>query len=74
MHHLNFEKVVDKIKSKYEAVVRMSVKAREIADSGMAVTPDHELKVTTMALNEYLKENHIEELQEELAASPKQEG
>ena len=59
MHHLDFEKIVDKIGSKYEAVARMSIKARRIADDEMleANTSD---KVSTMAMNEYLREKQEE--------------
>lgn len=68
MHHLNFEKIVDKLGSKYEAVVRMSIKARQLADNDVAVEPEHEIKVTTKALNDYLTENHLDELTLELPA------
>ncbi len=62
MQQLSFEKVVDKIKRKYEAVVRMSVKARVLAESDLASDPEKEVKVTTVALEEYLQENHLEDL------------
>lgn len=60
MHHLDFEKVVDQLLNKYESVVRMSVKARAIAEGQ---TPEGETiaseKVTTEALHQYLDEQHI---------------
>ena len=56
MHSLNFEKIIDKIGSKYEAVVRMSVKARRIADAGMLEDGATNDKVGSMALNEYLRD------------------
>lgn len=74
MHHLGFEKVVDKIERKYEAVVRMSVKAREMADSDMSVEPEQETKVTTKALNGYLTENHLEDLKGNFSGQEEQEG
>ncbi len=57
MHHLNFEKIIDKIGSKYEAVVRMSVKARRIADGDIPEGGTATDKVSSMAMDEYLREN-----------------
>lgn len=59
MHHLEFEKIIDKLGSKYEAVVRMSVFARKIADHdlGADLPPNH--KVTNAALNEYMQEHGL---------------
>jgi DNA-directed RNA polymerase subunit K/omega len=56
MHHLDFEKIVDKLGSKYEAVIRMSVKARKISDAGLPEGSGN-AKVTSLALAEYLKDN-----------------
>ncbi|MCK5218811.1 DNA-directed RNA polymerase subunit omega [bacterium] len=56
MHHLDFEKIVDRIGSKYEAVARMSIKARRIADGEMPEANTTNDKVSSMAMNEYLRE------------------
>lgn len=63
MNQLNFEKIVDKIERKYEVVVRMSIKAREMAGNEVSTESGHETKVTTLALNEYLRENHPDDFQ-----------
>ncbi len=65
MQQLSFEKIVEKIERKYEAVVRMSVKARALAESERVSDPEKEVKVTTLALDEYLRENHLEDLADE---------
>lgn len=66
MNSLSFEKIVDKLESKYEAVVRMSIKSRQMADGDRPEGMDAEAKITTMALSEYLKEYHPEEVKEQL--------
>lgn len=64
MDCLKFEKVVDKIERKYEAVVEMSIKARALAEGEVAVEPEQEVKITKKALNEYLREKHLDEFEE----------
>ncbi len=56
MHSLNFEKVIDKIGSKYEAVTLMSVIAKKISDGDATVDLAANEKVTTAALRVYLQE------------------
>ncbi|MEW6517755.1 MAG: DNA-directed RNA polymerase subunit omega [candidate division FCPU426 bacterium] len=56
MHHLDFEKIVDKLGSKYEAVTRMSVLARQLADAAITSDLPSNRKVTSQALHEYLKQ------------------
>ncbi len=56
MQHLKFEKIIDKLGSKYEAVVRMSVKARRIADGEIPEDGTAADKVSSLAMNEYLRE------------------
>lgn len=57
MHHLDFEKIVDKLGSKYEAVTRMSVLARQLADAAITSDLPTNRKVTSQALHEYLKQH-----------------
>lgn len=57
MENLELEKVIDRLGSKYEAVVRMSVIARKISDGEMYEGGDLKKKVTGQAVEEYLK-NH----------------
>lgn len=60
MHHLDFEKIIDKLGSKYEAVVRMSVKARKFTEGDVPLDGTAKDKVSSMALNEYMKETQLE--------------
>jgi DNA-directed RNA polymerase subunit K/omega len=59
MHHLDFEKIVDKLGSKYEAVTRMSVLARQLADAAITSDLPTNRKVTSQALHEYLKQHGL---------------
>jgi|GEM_PF-4792317 len=62
MHHLDFEKIIDKLGSKYEAVIRMSAIAKKIADGeAQAAVTDTRKKITSQALHQYLQETKIEE-------------
>lgn len=56
MHHLDFEKIIDKLGSKYEAVIRMSAIARKMADEGITEENTSGKKITSTALNQYLDE------------------
>ena len=60
MHSLEFEKIMDKLGSKYEAVVRMSIKANQIADGNIQVEHPANEKVTTTALKLYISERGSE--------------
>ncbi|MCK5242871.1 hypothetical protein KAR34_10495 [bacterium] len=59
MHHLDFEKIIDKLGSRYEAVIRMSVIARKMADEGITEENTGGKKITSAALNQYLEENKL---------------
>ena len=54
MHSLDVEKIMDKLGSKYEAVVRMSIKANQIADGDVQVEREANEKVTTTAMKLYI--------------------
>ncbi len=49
-HSLEVEKILDKLGNKYEALVRMSIVAKRLADEG--TVPSSE-KVTMAALRQY---------------------
>ncbi len=59
MHHLDFEKIVDKMGSKYEAVIRMSVIARKMADEGVSEETTGGVKLTSAALREFLQQTNL---------------
>ena len=54
--HLELEKILDKIGSKYEAVVRMSIAANKISDGEIQVEREANEKVTTAAVKRYVNE------------------
>jgi DNA-directed RNA polymerase subunit K/omega len=56
MHSLEFEKIMDKLGSKYEAVVRMAITANKVADGDLSPERPANEKVTTTALKYYLAE------------------
>jgi DNA-directed RNA polymerase subunit K/omega len=59
MHHLDFEKVIDKLGSKYEAVVRMTAIAKKLADGEAPMAGETSKKVTSSALHQYLQERPL---------------
>ena len=59
MHHLNFERIIDKFGSKYEAVIRMSVLARKIADNELGADVPPNRKITNIALDEYMQKHGL---------------
>lgn len=59
MHSLDLEKIVDKLGSKYEAVLRMSVIARRLANDGVNEENTGGKKITRVALNEYIEQNDL---------------
>jgi DNA-directed RNA polymerase subunit K/omega len=61
MHHLDFEKIIDKLGSKYEAVIRMSAIARKMSDDGVTEESTGGKKITTAALGQYCDENLIKQ-------------
>jgi hypothetical protein len=54
MHHLEFEKIVDSIEKKYEAVVKMSVIARKLSGQEPGNAEGQRPKITTSALKAYI--------------------
>jgi hypothetical protein len=50
-HSLEVEKILDKLGNKYEALVRMSIVAKRLADEGTVPSSD---KVTMAALHQYV--------------------
>ncbi len=56
LHNLEFEKIMDKLGSKYEAVVRMSIIAKRLADGETPEVLKPNEKVTTAALRLYLQD------------------
>ncbi|MCD4813714.1 DNA-directed RNA polymerase subunit omega [bacterium] len=59
MNTLDLEKIVDKVGSKYEAVLRMSVIARRLANDGVNEENTGGDKITRVALNEYIEQNDL---------------
>jgi len=59
MHHMDFEKIIDKLGSKYEAVVRMSVIARKMAEDGITEENTGGKKITSVALYDYMVKNNL---------------
>lgn len=58
-HNLLVEKIMDKLGNKYEALVRMSIIAKKLADGeGQAQTAPSD-KVTIAALEQYVKDSSI---------------
>jgi DNA-directed RNA polymerase subunit K/omega len=57
-YNLDLEKILEKIGSKYEAVVRMSITANKITDGEMQVEHVANEKVTTTAMKHYVKESN----------------
>ncbi|NTV52980.1 MAG: hypothetical protein HGA76_08225 [Candidatus Firestonebacteria bacterium] len=53
---LGLEKILEKIGSKYEAVVRMSIVANKICDGEIQVDRPTSEKVTTAAMAQYVRE------------------
>jgi DNA-directed RNA polymerase subunit K/omega len=66
IHNLDFEKIMDRLGSKYEAVVRMSIIAKRLAENPPPDTILPDEKVTTAALRLYLHD-------EAAARQPEQE-
>jgi DNA-directed RNA polymerase subunit K/omega len=54
--NLGLEKILEKIGSKYEAVVRMSIAANKIADGDIQLERPSAEKVTTSAMAQYVRE------------------
>ena len=52
--NLGLEKILEKIGSKYEAVVRMSIVANKICDGEITVDRPTSEKVTTTAMHQYV--------------------
>ncbi|MBN1596249.1 hypothetical protein JW933_10015 [candidate division FCPU426 bacterium] len=61
MHHLDFEKIIDKLGSKYEAVIRMSAVARKMVEDGITEENTGGKKITSMALQQYLRDSDFYE-------------
>jgi DNA-directed RNA polymerase subunit K/omega len=55
-HNLTFEKIMDKLGNKYEALVRMSIIAKRLADGEGPVPVAQNEKVTLVAMDQYLKQ------------------
>jgi DNA-directed RNA polymerase subunit K/omega len=55
MHNLEIEKALDKLGNKYEAVVKMSLRANEISDEGYPEGTPSSVKVTQLALMEFME-------------------
>lgn len=55
-HKLEFEKVIDKLGSKYETVIRIAAIAKKIADSDVTEHVNTHEKVTTEALRLFLQD------------------
>lgn len=56
-HSLEVERILDKLGNKYEALVRMSIKAKQLADDG--TVPANE-KVTMVALQQFVAEQKFD--------------
>jgi DNA-directed RNA polymerase subunit K/omega len=54
--NLGLEKILEKIGSKYEAVVRMSIAANKISDGEITLERPTSEKVTTSAMDRYVAE------------------
>ncbi len=52
-HSLEVEKILDKLGNKYEALVRMSIVAKRLADEGTVPSSD---KVTMVALRQFAED------------------
>jgi DNA-directed RNA polymerase subunit K/omega len=57
-HNLDLEKILEKIGSKYEAVVRMSITANKISDGEIQVERESNEKVTTAAMKHYVADKN----------------
>jgi len=55
-HSLEVEKVLDKLGNKYEALVRMSIVAKNLADEGTVAPND---KVTMVALEQFIDKQDL---------------
>lgn len=59
MSHLDFEKIIDKVGSKYEAVIRMAAIAKKIARAGSNEENIGNKKLSSLALKEYIAQSKV---------------